>query len=46
MALAHQQGQESLVESTQLNTRLVRVGELLRKVMRLENGELLEEDGL
>lgn len=45
MALSHQQGQEALSESTQLGTRLLRLGELLRKVMRLEGGELPDGTG-
>jgi hypothetical protein len=45
MALSHQQGQDALSESTQLGTRLLRLGELLRKVMRLEGGELPDGSG-
>ncbi|CED83482.1 hypothetical protein [Phaffia rhodozyma] len=43
MGLSHQQGVESLLESTQINSGLLKLGEMLRKLMRLENGEL--EDG-
>ncbi|KAL7413974.1 hypothetical protein BDY24DRAFT_333270, partial [Mrakia frigida] len=45
MALSHQQGQEALSESTQLGSGLLRLGELVRKVMRLEGGELPDGTG-
>ena len=45
MTLSHQQGQEALLESTQLGSGLLRLGELVRKVMRLENGELPDGTG-
>lgn len=45
MEVAHQQGQQSLLESTQINTGLMKVGGLLRKALRTEMGESIEADG-
>lgn len=41
MALSHEQGEAALLESTELGGGLVRLGELLRRIIRLEGGEMV-----
>jgi hypothetical protein len=40
MALSHEQGHEALLEMTGVGQGLVRLGELVRKALRIEMGEL------
>lgn len=40
MALSHEQGHEALLEMTGVGEGLVRLGELIRKALRIEMGEL------